>query len=111
MTAPLNPLPAQDTAEVLNRMFTGRVTGQPAMGYAPIEASVVSATATQVVVAVTGFSSSAGFTCYYEPRWYWNGSANVRAEPPPGATCIICFPPNDPNGYGWAISFRGWPTQ
>ncbi len=109
-----SPLPGQDTTQILNRLFTGRVVGQPAMGYTPIAATVVSGenSPTQVVVTVVGFDSQATCTCHYEPKFHWNGSTNVASSPPPkGTACVICFPPNDPNGYGWAIAFTGWPTE
>ena len=105
---------AQDTTRILQKLFTGHVVGQPAMGYAPLEATVVSAdnSTWQVVVTVNGFDSQATFTCYYEPHFHWNGSTNVKAAPPPkGTACLVAFPPNDPQGLGWAIAFTGWPTE
>lgn len=107
---------AQDTTQVLQRIFTGHIVGQPAMP-GNLSAKVVTSTNTTVTVTIDGFDSASGqptpsFTCYYEPRHHWSGSANVQASPPPkGTPCLVTFPTNDPQGYGWAIAFTGWPTM
>ena len=117
-------LAAQDTTRILQKIFTGHVLATPAMGYAPVSATVVAATNdgslggqtysvdTVAIVTVDGFSDQATFTCYYEPRFHWNGSANVSASPPgSGTPCLVAFPPNDPQGFGWVVAFTGWPTE
>ena len=119
MTDAQGQLASQDTTQILQRIFTGHIVAQPAMGYAPIEAVVVSAdnTAWEVVVTINGFDSPSGsptptLTCHYEPRWHWDGSANVKAAPPPAGTpCLVTFPTNTGDGLGWAIAFSGWPTE
>lgn len=110
-------LGSQDTTQILQRLFTGHIVGQPAMGFAPLLANVqqVNGPAREVIVTVPSFDDNFGFTCRYEPHYYWNGSENVEATPPiPAPTptqCLIVFPGNDPQGYGWVLGFIGWPTQ
>lgn len=98
-------LVSQDTTQTLQRLFTGHIVGQPAMGYRPLIGKVISATATAVVVTITTFSATASFTCRYEPR----PQSTSPHTPPVGTTCLVVFPANEPEGYGWAIAFLGWP--
>lgn len=113
MSTPANPLPSQNTDQILARTFTGRPVGRtPTFGQSPVAATVVSSTPTEVVVTLDAFdqyAATAGFTCSYEPRWYWNGSANVQETPPPkGVRCLVFFPAS---AGGFVIAFTGWPTH
>lgn len=105
-------LGGQDTTRVLQEILTGRRVATPALGAAPLEAVVVSATATQVVVTVTGFSTVAAWTCSYEPRWAWNSTTgqNVQQIPPAGTKCLIVLPANTATSTPWVLAFTGWPA-
>ena len=112
-----SPLGALNPA-FLERFFTGHVTGQPWARAVPIEATVApypthpALPTDYVVVTINGFSDTATFHCRYEPRYHWNGTANVPASPPPkGTDCLVCFPTNNERGIGWALSFAGWPLE
>jgi hypothetical protein len=105
--------PVQDSTRQLAQIFTGQRVATPAMG-SPVQGKVVSATLTNVVVTIDTFLSvnlpQPTFTGAYEPRWYWNGTANVRVPPPTkGTPCLVIFPPNTTNI--WVTSFTGWPTE
>lgn len=106
-----NPLPSQDTTQILQKIFTGRIVGKPAMGYTPLRATVIKSDNSTVTVTIINYAPTAAFLCTYEPHWHWNGSTNVQAMPPPAGTgCDVYFPPNDPQGIGSAVNFAGWPT-
>lgn len=90
-------LAAQDTTQVLQRIFTGHIVGQPAMGYQPLPATVVSATKTEVVVTITTFGTTATFTCYCQAQ---------ASAPSAGTRCFVQFPKNS-NGYGLVVAFAG----
>jgi hypothetical protein len=113
---PLSPLQSLPF-DVVGRMFTGHITGTPAMGTAPLEAVVVRANnaspSPSAIVTINGFSPTATFTCHYEPRFHWDGvSANIKASPPPAGTpCLVAFPPNSGQGIGWVLAFTGWPLE
>ena len=111
------------SADILNRMFTGRVTATPAMGYTPLLATVVNVTAgmpasgsapatgPQVVVTVIGFdnpSATPTFTCNFEPRF--KPPSSTALTPPAGTRCTVFFPPNDSGGIGWVAGFQDWPS-
>jgi hypothetical protein len=105
-------LAAQDSSRQLAQIFTGQRVGQPTMS-TPKQGHVVSATLTTIVVTIDRFKSAnlpqPTYVCVYEPRWYWDGSANVRVPPPPkGTPCLVVFPPNTPTI--WVTSFTGYPT-
>ena len=108
-------LVAQDTTQQLQRLFTGHLVGQPATGNLPLLATVTQVTSVNgfpaVVVTLDGFGENAAFQCYFEKRFYWNGSANVEALPPTGIPCVVVFPKNDPQNVGFALAFLGWPTE
>ena len=123
-------LVTQDTTQVLQRLFTGHIVGQPAMGYRPLLGLVsANTTPTTVTVTITGFSpvtTSSGlvtesggvpkaptpaptptFSCYYEPRPQASGTTK---KPPVGTKCLVVFPGNDPVNRGFVVAFVGWPT-
>ena len=95
----------------LSRLILGRTPNQvkpdPAQGFAPVEATVVSATATQVVVTIYGFSSDATYTCNYTTQYAWNGSANVAVLPARGTKCLVAFPPATQDTTPWVVAFLG----
>ena len=101
--------PGIHDTQIIQKIFTGHRTSTPAMGLTPLQATVVSATATTVTVTVDNFSDTATFTALYQPHWYWNGASNVQATPPTGTKCIICFIQNSLNP--WVLAFTGWPTS
>jgi hypothetical protein len=91
---------ASDPTRALTRIFSGHIVGQPAMGYLPLNATVVAAIGTtQCTVTVDGFDSNntATFTCNFQTQ---------TSTPSAGTACIICFPGNDPQGYGWVLGFK-----
>lgn len=103
-----------DTARQFGFLFTGQRSATPAMGVTPLEAKVISATSSQVVVTINGFDTEATFTCFYEPRFAYNGTANVAQIPPAGTLCLVAFPSNIGQGTphsGWVMSFTAWPTS
>lgn len=112
-TAKQGQLIAEDSTRFLVRQFTGHIVGQPGMGYAPLAASVVSATATTLTVDVTidGFGTTATtkilptFRCYYEPH-----PGATPSTPPSGSKCFVLFVGNDSSGLGVVVAFRGWPS-
>lgn len=95
-----------DSSQVFTKLFTGHRVAQQAMGDAPIEATVVSATAEVCVVSINGFdrSGQATFTCLYETRL---GAS--PAHPPAGTACLVAFPTNSPTRTPWVIAFTEWP--
>jgi hypothetical protein len=97
--------------QIIQKVFTGRRTSTPAMGCNPLQATVVSATATTVTVTVDNFSDTATFTALYEPRFQLPtvgmGSAPSNI-PPRGTSCLIVFVLNSVNP--WVMSFSGWPV-
>lgn len=112
-------LVAQDDTRFLARQFTGHVVGQPAMGYAPLLATVSAVyetpTGDLVEVTIAGFNNSAAttggagtpsFLCYYQPVPTPSGGAQ---SPPVGTKCYVAFPPNEAQGHGVVVAFRGWP--
>lgn len=115
---------AADPSPALDRLLTGRVVGPSAIPEA-ITAFVAPTPSglpvDELVVTVPAFGTTSTLRAYFEPRWYWNGTANVPVPRPPAETpCVVVFPRNttDPKGdakfsqgYGWALSFIGWPTQ
>lgn len=104
----MSPVPAhQDSSRNLQHLFTGQRVGTPAMGEAPVEGTVISATATQVVVTVNGFSADATFTCNYTTQYAWNGAANVAVLPTAGTRCLVAFPPPQQQGSPWVVAFFG----
>lgn len=100
-------LPATDSTQVLQRIFTGHVVGGPGFPGTYL-ATVVSATDFDCVVTIEGFDGSASFTCHHEPH-FEPSSPSTPYAPPAGTTCIVCFPANDPNRYGYVLMFRGFP--
>lgn len=100
-------LTAPDTNQKLAYILTGARTAPPAMGTAPLEGTVVAATATSVIVTIVGFDPTATFTCKYTTMYEWNGSANVAVIPPAGTDCLVVFPQNAGTPAPWAIGFAG----
>lgn len=100
-------LTAPDTTQQLAWMLTGQRTAPPAMGTSPLEGTVVTATATTVVVTIVGFDSNATFTCKYTTLYKWSGSANVAVIPPAGTDCLVVFPQNAGTPAPWVIGFVG----
>jgi hypothetical protein len=98
-------LGGQDTTQILQRLFTGRVVGAPAFPYGG-----VSATPSTCVVTVDGFFTPGHaiptFTANYEPR---PQASNVPPHPPVGTPCFIVFAANGDH-TPWATSFSGWPS-
>lgn len=97
--------PVPDSSQLFQKIFTGNRVAKQAMGDAPVQATVVSATATQVVVTIDGFdrTNQATFTANYEPH-------PGGGTPPAGTPCLLAFPPNNRNRTPWVIGFSGWPT-
>lgn len=98
--------------QVIQKILTGRKTSTPAMGYNPLQATVVSASASTVTVTVDGFSDTSTFTALYEPHFKLltvniipPGVPNI---PPGGTKCLIVFVQNSVNP--WVMSFSGWPV-
>ena len=98
-------------SQVIQKILTGRKTSTPAMGYNPLQATVVSATAMTVTVTVDAFSDVATFTANYEPHFSLPsvdlGSAPPNV-PPRGTKCLIVFVRNSVNP--WVLCFSGWPA-
>jgi hypothetical protein len=97
--------PVPDSSQLFQKIFTGNRVAKQAMGDAPVQATVVSATANQVVVTIDGFdrTNQATFTANYEPH-------PGGGTPPRGTPCLLAFPPNNRNRTPWVIGFSGWPT-
>lgn len=89
---------------VLQAMFTGQRVASPAMGTAPLEATVIEATATAIIVTIDGFSTTATYQCRYAPEYRWNGSANEPVIPDAGAKCLIAFPTNSTTNTPWVLA-------
>lgn len=108
-------LVAQDTTRVLQRLFTGHIVGQPAMGSAPLLATVQAVTGTFVEVTVESFNSlsaasgTPSFLCYFQP--VFGGTPAVSLKPPAGTKCYVTFPVNASDGYGVVVAFRSWPES
>jgi hypothetical protein len=82
-TASQAGLGGQDTTQQLQKMFTGRVIGAPAIPYGGVAGKVFSSTATTCIVIVPLPSNqSFTFTCTYEPR---PQATNDPPYPPTGA--------------------------
>jgi hypothetical protein len=102
-------LSAADDTRILQRMLTGHVVAKPAFA-ATYAATVQTATDSTAVVTIdiggTGFT----FTCNYETRVTWPGipSPPTPVIPPAGTQCVVVFPENDPEGYGWIVAFICW---
>jgi hypothetical protein len=97
--------------QVIQKILTGRKTSTPAMGLTPLQATVVSATPSSVIVTVDNFSDTTTFTALYEPHFALPtvdlGSAPVNL-PLAGTPCLICFIQNSINP--WVLCFSGWPV-
>lgn len=103
-----------DPSQFLNEFFLGDPQTNGSAFDGLFEGTVVSATATEVVVTVNGFdrSGKATFTCKYERR-----PGASPAHPPAGTACLVAFAGSIvasvlAPGYAgspWAVAFTGWP--
>jgi hypothetical protein len=96
-------LGGQDSTQLLQRIFTGRVVGAPGIAYGGVSATVVSSTDTTCIVTVPLTNSQTlTYTCLYQPS---PGNGN----PPAGTACFIAFAANGDHSP-WVTAFSGWPS-
>ncbi len=110
-------LGGQDTTQILQKMFTGRIVGSPAIAYGGVAGVVLTwkdqfgnnltTISTCKVTVPLAHGQSLTYTCTYEPRYLPpSGTALIV---PAGTPCFIAFPANGSHDP-WVIAFSGWPS-
>jgi hypothetical protein len=98
-------LGAQDTSQLLQKLFTGRVVGPSAFPTGGVSGVVQTSTDTTCIVTVDGFdpTGQATLTCLYQP-------VPGSGDPPTGTACFISCAANGEGLMPWVTAFSGWPS-